>query len=257
MKTELLDLEGMKVLVVEDDPTSLYMLNIIFRKMNAKMHQATDGIKALKLLEKHAFDLIMMDVNMPIMDGMTASRLIRQANILNRNKEPIGIIAMTAYAMSGDKEKCIQAGMNDYVSKPIEFDELIGILSKYKHNVLYQPCSYASALLDLKSSFGLDDESCAVILETYTNQSLEIIASIREILGQGDLAAISSLLHRLKGSSGNARVFKVMDKAIEGEAAILKGDIEKTINLLQEIEAIIKTLKCTQANTLEGDSLKE
>lgn len=243
MKLKLPDLDGMKVLVVEDDRTSLYMLKIIFEKMNAKMYQATDGNMALIMLEKDVFDLIMMDVNMPVMDGMTASKRIRESQILNRNHKPIGIIAMTAYAMSGDKEKCIQAGMNDYVSKPIEFDELIRILSKYQKRVKPQHNVFDAALLDLKSTLGLDDESCAMILETYIDQAFEIISEIKHKFGEDNLADIASLFHRLKGSSGNARVLTVMEKALESEEAISCGDMDRTIGILHEIEVMIQSLK--------------
>jgi CheY-like chemotaxis protein len=89
----------------------------------------TNGKEALTALEKKSYHLVLMDVQMPVMDGLEATRLIRRpdSNVQNRD---VKIIAMTAYAMKGDKDICIEAGMDDYVSKPIQTDQLLNAIVK-------------------------------------------------------------------------------------------------------------------------------
>ena len=103
------------IMVVEDDPINMMLIGEVLRKMGFELVKANNGKQALEILPKNDPVLIFMDVNMPEMDGFTTTRLIRQM------PEPhcsIPIIALTADAMQGDREKCLEAGMNDYVTKP-------------------------------------------------------------------------------------------------------------------------------------------
>ena len=88
---------------------------------------AGDGEKALQLLEKENYDCVLMDVQMPVLDGVEATKKIRSSN---ENFQGIPIIAMTAYAMTGDREKFLQAGMNDYIAKPVDGDKLLKVLER-------------------------------------------------------------------------------------------------------------------------------
>lgn len=130
-KEEISSLKGLKILVVEDDPTSLYMMRIILSKLMAQVKTAENGLIALETLENETFDLVMMDVNMPEMDGLSAVKELRRLGRNNQRGEPLPVIALTAYAMSGDREKCLEAGMTDYLSKPIAQDLLITTIQKY------------------------------------------------------------------------------------------------------------------------------
>ena len=89
---------------------------------------AANGIEALQALERQPYDLVLMDVRMPEMDGLEATRIIRQLWPDNGPK----IIAVTAYALGGDREKCLDAGMDDYISKPVRIEELAEVLRKYQ-----------------------------------------------------------------------------------------------------------------------------
>ena len=113
------------IMVVEDDPINMMLISEVLRKMGFKVIKANNGKQALEILPKHDPVLIFMDVNMPEMDGFTTTRLIRQL------PEPhcgLPIIALTADAMQGDREKCIEAGMNDYVTKPFRIEEIEAVL---------------------------------------------------------------------------------------------------------------------------------
>ncbi len=115
-----------KVLLVEDDEVSRNLSNILLAKKNLEVFLAKDGREGVGLSEKEQFDLILMDINMPYLDGYAATKQIRL------REESLGIhtpiIAMTAYALRGDKEKCLAAGMDDYISKPIDYNELFKLI---------------------------------------------------------------------------------------------------------------------------------
>ncbi|MBC7827491.1 MAG: response regulator [Chitinophagaceae bacterium] len=113
------------VMVVEDDPINMLLITEVLRKMGFEIIRAENGKKALEILPHHQPELIFMDVNMPELDGFATTRLIRQMPEPHRS---IPIIALTADAMQGDKERCIEAGMNSYVSKPFRLEEIESVL---------------------------------------------------------------------------------------------------------------------------------
>ncbi|MBF0486588.1 MAG: response regulator [Nitrospirae bacterium] len=120
-------LSMLRVLLVEDDMNSRLVASEILKKNGCSVTEAVDGEKAVALLNEGMFDLILMDVQMPAMDGLEAARIIKSSES-TRN---IPIIAMTAHALKGDRERCIEAGMDDYITKPIRPNELVQIMVKY------------------------------------------------------------------------------------------------------------------------------
>ena len=116
-----------RILVVEDDEISRQAIVTFLKKQNYDILIAHNGIEAINIARQTKVDMILMDIQMPELDGLSATKEIR--NI--QSVAGVPIIAMTAYALSGDKEKCLRAGMNDYVSKPIDFEEIKGKIIKY------------------------------------------------------------------------------------------------------------------------------
>jgi CheY-like chemotaxis protein len=123
---QTLDLAKLKVLVVEDNAINRMIINKLLAKMAIKADNAEDGVEALKAVQLENYDLILMDMQMPRMDGLSATRKIRELSDL---KQP-HIIALTANAFEEDKQRCFEAGMNDFLSKPIVFDTLVERLKK-------------------------------------------------------------------------------------------------------------------------------
>ena len=113
----------LKVLVVEDEPINQQILNTTLTKLGHKSTVAEDGNKALDILKNEPFDIILMDVQMPELDGLATTRIIRNTAEFS-HIHSIPIIALTAYAMAGDKDKCISAGMDNYLAKPVDIKEL-------------------------------------------------------------------------------------------------------------------------------------
>jgi len=117
-----------KVLLVEDNLVNQKLLIKYFQKMDVYCDLASNGQEALNILEKNAYDLILMDCQMPIMDGYTATALIRK---LEGHGHRTPIIALTAHAMAKEYDKCMASGMDDYLSKPLDFNQLNQMVLKY------------------------------------------------------------------------------------------------------------------------------
>lgn len=118
----------LRILVAEDDPFNQRVLLEMLKKMGYRASAVADGTEVLKALETHPYDIILMDIKMPRMDGVKATHEIRKRWPDSGTK----IVAITAYAMPGDKERFLSAGMNDYIAKPVARDNLARILSKYQ-----------------------------------------------------------------------------------------------------------------------------
>lgn len=121
------DFNSSSVLLVEDNVNNQFVISQFLEKYNCKVMLAENGLEALELIEQVAFELILMDIHMPYMDGIEATRAIRgQAHY-----DSLPIVALTANALEGDREQFLEVGMNDYLLKPIKVELLVGILDKY------------------------------------------------------------------------------------------------------------------------------
>lgn len=129
MNTFLGTAQKKKVLIVEDDKISRDIVDIALGKKGVESYIAKNGTEAVAMFEKEQFDLIIMDINMPYMNGYEAVALIREKEKVMDQRTPI--IAMTAYALVGDKEKCLASGMDDYISKPVDLNQLSVLIDKW------------------------------------------------------------------------------------------------------------------------------
>lgn len=127
MKSVGTKFRGKKVLVVEDYPINQEIMQDMLELMDCSVDIAESGSEALRMIERQNYDAILMDVQMPKMDGYSTVKEIRQKE---KGKHSV-ILAVTANAMIGDREKCLAAGMDDYLAKPVELDKLENLLKKY------------------------------------------------------------------------------------------------------------------------------
>ncbi|OQP53975.1 hypothetical protein A4D02_20010 [Niastella koreensis] len=117
---------NLHILITEDNEANQSLLSHIFRNWNIPFAIANNGQEAIELLKKKEFNLVLMDIQMPVMDGYTAARKIR-----NELKLTVPIVAMTAHALPGEKEKCLSYGMNDYITKPVKQDQLRDLINRF------------------------------------------------------------------------------------------------------------------------------
>jgi CheY-like chemotaxis protein len=120
----------LQILVAEDNPVNQILILHILHKLGYDPDAVVNGEEVLKLLQQKSYDIILMDVQMPEIDGLEATRIIRHRLV----KQPV-IIALTANAMQGDQDECLQAGMDDYLSKPVRLDEVVAMLEKWGSQV--------------------------------------------------------------------------------------------------------------------------
>lgn len=119
---------GKKILVVEDYFINRELIVEFLQLMDCEVDTAEDGVEAVNAFKANGYDLILMDIQMPKMDGYQATREIRK---LEEEGQRVPIVAVTANAMEGDREKCLEAGMDEYLSKPIEFEVFEKVLKKF------------------------------------------------------------------------------------------------------------------------------
>jgi signal transduction histidine kinase/DNA-binding response OmpR family regulator len=198
-------LAGARILLVEDGDTNRKLIQLVLQRAGATVAAAENGQLGVDLAAQQAFDLILMDMQMPVMDGYTASSLLRQRGI------SVPIIALTAHAMRGDEEKCLTAGCSGFLTKPIDPDELVHAIGKIlgdngrgdhgPANVARQPDSENSPLL---STLPTEDPEFREIVEEFVARLKEQLHAIRQACAAGDFATLAQLAHWLKGAGGTA-----------------------------------------------------
>jgi CheY-like chemotaxis protein len=120
--------KGIRILVAEDNPVNRMLAVRLLEKQGHKVQTAADGLEALREVEEHDFELVLMDVQMPEMDGVEATKVIRQRE--TQTRKHVSIVAVTAHAMAADREICLAAGMDGYLSKPINKEELLSMIER-------------------------------------------------------------------------------------------------------------------------------
>jgi signal transduction histidine kinase/CheY-like chemotaxis protein/HPt (histidine-containing phosphotransfer) domain-containing protein len=203
------DLSPARVLVVEDGVTNRKLLRLILERSGAQVTLAENGEQGVQRALAQPFDVILMDMQMPVMDGYTATRRLREQGL----QTPI--IALTAHAMAGDERKCLEAGCSNYLSKPIEADQLLQCVAGY----LAEPVSVSSPPTPLPrnappasqlpqealiSSLPGDDPDFREIIVEFVERLQMKLTAMEEALRTGDFESLAELAHWLKGSGGTA-----------------------------------------------------
>ena len=245
---EKLDLKGIKILVAEDNLVNQKVIQLTLTKWNAGVTIVNDGNEAIEKLNRGLFDIVLMDLQMPILNGFEATKRIR----LSTEKQycAIPIIAMTASALSGEKEKCIANGMNDYVSKPFEPIELynkikVSMSEKATTSFIEKP---VIDILKLKEITEADNESIRSILRIYIKETPKMLDELQSKLKTNELTAVKTVAHKLKSSIGllgMQKAFKALDKIeILCTRINSENEIKKQIDVvLAEYELSEKEIK--------------
>lgn len=235
-----------KLLLAEDDVVSRNMLTIILKREGFKVTAVENGAEAVAAFEKEKFDVILMDVNMPYLDGYSATATIRLQEKDRNSRTPI--IAITAYALKGDREKCLKADMDDYISKPINFSEIIELIQKHvrvsdtKIHVSEGSNVFLKTVDELMEASGFDRETSMSILNDFCRQALRLLGNIKKNLGEKRVEEARVLVHQLKGSAGNIRAKEIAKHALGMEEAIKMLDYKLIASLLEEIEERVQDL---------------
>jgi CheY-like chemotaxis protein/HPt (histidine-containing phosphotransfer) domain-containing protein len=246
----------MRILVVEDNAINQMVALTILEKLGYTADAVANGLEAIASLGSTHYDLVFMDVEMPVMDGYSATRTIRspESSVLNHE---IIIIAMTAHAMLKDRIKSREAGMNDLMSKPISPELVAEVLNRWFGQVHGQPvrdtvingeqsdggdtdCFNADVLV----SRCMGDESLArEVVKSYLDSSPSHVSVIGELLEMGDARGAYYHAHALNGASGTINAESMRKIAFEMEQMCTKGDLVRAIELLPHLKREYERLK--------------
>ena len=258
---------NIRLLLVEDNHINQQVICLMMEKYGFRVDIVANGLEALETLDRVAYDLILMDIEMPEMDGLTATRMIRQ-----KYNSPISpyIIAITAYAMKGDREKCLEAGMNDYIAKPLRELDLIRALDKalenldtsYSSNKLLekkQDNTYICAeneqdILDkyiieqIKEFAGEDANSFfETLIGEYEQHSQQGLLELADAIANHNQAQIESLSHRLASSSvtmGAVKLSKLCRNLEHSLTSMSESEIKESYaQIKQEFQRFLVALR--------------
>ncbi len=263
------EMVGTKVLLVEDTVMNQELATEILGSAGIKVVVASDGQQALDLIDTDSFDLVLMDVQMPVMGGYEATRRIREIPKF----KGLPIIAMTAHAMAGAKEECLDAGMNDYVTKPIDTRELFSVMAKWlgqkaggsfaesrsqdsRVNSGVGELSFDSLVaIDAESALGRLNGNRKLLLnllKTFTSSYAGVVGDITQAVAAGDLQASERIAHSLKGVAGSISAAGVQEAAKELEFAFKVGAIQGLDGLLRRLEYELNTVLSSVSQFLEN-----
>jgi two-component system, sensor histidine kinase and response regulator len=223
---------GHRILLVEDNPVNQRVAQRMLQKLAAEVTLANNGAEALERLAESTYDAVLMDCQMPVMDGFTATRRIRELERDNKRAKRLPIIALTANVMSEDRESCIAAGMDAHLGKPIEPEQLISCLSRYLKPGVVRPEVDMSALHELT---GGDAEFERELVGTFVSSGDQCLAEILSALKISDFDTIGKRAHALKGASANIYASGLAAAASSLESAARANSVREIDGLVQEL----------------------
>ena len=238
-----------RILVVEDNVINRKMTVRMLQKMGFRVAVATDGIEALERFDRESFDLIVMDVQMPRMDGLEATRTIRRREVATGAHVPV--IAMTAHAMTGDREECLEAGMDGYVSKPVKPDDLFATIESLvdwgaptdRDVQTDHAAGEVLSLSELSERLAGDRSLVREIIGLYLKEAPTMLSRIQKALVREEPEALYRAAHTLKGVLANLAAGKAFEAARRLEEAGRKGNMEESRKLLAEVKVEMERLE--------------
>ena len=254
-------LPPMSILLAEDIVINQKVVLQMLKRLGCRADVAANGLEVLDALRRQHYDLILMDVQMPEMDGLEATRRVRSGEWIqngeenNFHKQPY-IVAMTANAMQGDREICLQAGMDEYMSKPIRVDDLVRVLSQVRlprngtEETPANPVEQASPAIDeqvfrdFQISMDEDDpENMVQLIKDYFTETQQLIKQLKNALKQGDKEIIHRSAHSIKSTSMlfGAMQLAELCKSIEIHAD--RYDKDGDPELAAQVDAAFKAVK--------------
>ena len=256
---------NVRILLAEDNITNQIVAKGILKKFGYYVDAVANGLEAVRSLEKIPYDLVLMDLQMPELDGLEATRMIR--NKASKVIHPdIPVIAMTANAMAGDREKCLNAGMNDYISKPVDPILLAEKIEKWLDRI--QPINQERSTVDQEKNEEHEPDSFdpeALMVNLMEDRQL-IVSAISTFLGdmpvqldilteliqQGQAQKGGAQAHKIKGASGYVAADAFQKTALKMEQAGKASDLRGLEQLLPEIGEQFTRLKSDLENYLAG-----
>jgi CheY-like chemotaxis protein len=255
---------GYRVLLVEDNPVNLTVSREMLEILGYTVDVAENGLEAVEAFNSRHYDIIAMDCQLPEMDGYEATRTIRDTERTRHPKTlPTPIVALTAHAMQGDRKRCLDAGMNDYLSKPFTLEQLGEILVRWlpKKDVSIDSAdgrtigflgseegtegSVDKKTLEALRGLPVQDgtDLLTKIIQVYLEDAPRQLDIIRIAVSHGDESGLQNAVHRLRSSSSNLGALKLSDLCKKLETAGIEKPSENSAALLSRIEAEYQSVR--------------
>ena len=235
-------LRGARVLLVEDHAFNIEVVSELLENAGMLVRPSHNGIEALDLLRKDDFDLVLMDMQMPLMDGLETTRRIRTELAL----ADLPVIAVTANAYGTDRERCLSAGMNDYIVKPFRPSELFSVLAKWLG--VERPLAFTDEAADLPAKqdgpidadallqlVGQDREAMWSLMCRFLESSARDLGGIEEALHAGDMVRVGALAHHAKSPAGLVGAAGIYELYQQLEHAVAASDHARVAGILSEL----------------------
>jgi len=257
---------AVRILLAEDNITNQQVALGILKKLGLRADAVADGSEAVRSLETIPYDLVLMDVQMPEMDGFEATRRIRDPGsaVLNH---AVPIIAMTAHAMQGDRERCLDAGMDDYVTKPISHEALADALDRWLPRddavpPVHAPAGPGTAIpasaghveppvfdrAGMMARLMNDQVLARIVVDGFLADAPRLIEALRSCLGSGDAPGAIRGAHTIKGASATVGGEALRAVAAELEKATADGDFEAVTARLPDLESELDRLRAAMSD---------
>jgi two-component system sensor histidine kinase/response regulator len=235
------DMPHLNILVAEDNATSQVIAKKILEKAGHTVQIAGNGVEAIKMVKEGSHDLVLMDVEMPEMNGLEATQFIR--NTEQKSEQHIPIIAMTAYAMKEDRQRCLQAGMDAYLSKPVNLEELYSTIGGF--SIDKKPESdvtdiEASEIMDIKAAMkvvGGDEDILKEVVTVFLEHDYpKQLRRLTEAMEQNDAQAVREAAHSIKGASRSFGASALGSTALKLEEMGRSSDLTGIELILKQLE---------------------
>uniref|UniRef100_UPI003B3A89AD response regulator n=1 Tax=Spirosoma sp. TaxID=1899569 RepID=UPI003B3A89AD len=243
-----------RVLVVEDNLINQKLILQVLKRLGYQTQIADNGEKALDLLQNNTFDIILMDIQMPVMDGYETTRHIR-----TKLKSSIPIIAMTAHALASEREECLKTGMNDFLPKPFQVDDLRRLMLKYLPNEelpyadtsaqeTANPSTANFSVESLASAVGNDMDLATELLGIYLSETPEELENLKQALQEADLATAGRIIHTQKVHTKMLGMNEATRLILESEELIRSGKGKEAVapliaQYIAEVEAVLPAIR--------------
>ena len=254
---------GAKILVAEDNPVNQKLITEVLRIFACDLTLVANGKEAVSMNEKHQYDLILMDCQMPEMDGFQATKIIREQERESDTKEAVVIVALTANARQEDRDKCIACGMDDYLSKPFTMVQLRDMISKWHHvkedQGVITNSSFTAPANEIDSSASLAEDDLLDVntlngvralqspqspnileqlFEIFRSTVPDLLQKLDSAIQDGNHEAIREYAHSLKSSSGNIGARKIFELSAKLEDMGRDEKIDDADEIFAEIEQL-------------------
>ncbi|MHB8799577.1 MAG: hybrid sensor histidine kinase/response regulator [Thermoanaerobaculia bacterium] len=247
----------LRVLVAEDNSVNQRLLSTILEKQGHSVTLVANGREAVAAAGGATFDVVLMDVQMPEMDGFEASASIRAGE--KETGQHVPIVALTAHALKGDREACLASGMDDYLSKPVRAAELLDVISRLSGNAKDAP-RVAAPPAPLRPSFspaevlervGGDRELFGELVDLFVEQAPGVLAEIRRSAEAGDAPGLERAAHLIRGSASTFGAIGVSEAALAleklGRSGVIDGASLHVSDLGREMDVLLNDLKRERA----------